>query len=145
MDTIASRYAKALLELAIENDSVKEYQSQVKYILSVIKENKELIEFLKCYTIEDANKKDLIKKIFINDISVEVLHFICLIIDKKRVNYLERICLEFNSECNNYRNILEGIIYSCEKLNEKQIEDIEENITLKLKTKVELSNVIDTA
>lgn len=145
MDTIASRYAKALIELAIENNKVEVYQKQVKYVHSVIKENKELVEFLKCYTIESSNKKDLLKKIFSNDIDLEVLYFLFLIIDKKRINYLERIFVEFNSECNEYRNILEGTIYSYEKLDEIQINKIEESVALKLNKRVELSNVIDAS
>lgn len=145
MDTIASRYAKALLELAIENDKVNDYQSQIKYVLSVIQENKELIDFLKCYTIEDKDKKELIKKIFEADLNVEVLYFIFLIIDKKRINYFERICKEFNSECNEYRNILEGIIYSVEQLNDETMNRIEESVTEKLNKKVELYNIIDAS
>ena len=127
MDTIASRYAKALIELAKENDKVEIYQKQIKYVHSVIKENKELVEFLKCFTIEPSNKKDLLNKIFRNDLDLEVMHFLFLIIDKKRINYLEKIFIEFNSECNEYRNILEGIIYSCDSLDETQINKIEES------------------
>ena len=73
------------------------------------------------------------------------MHFIFLIIDKKRINYLDKICVEFNSECNEYRNIFEGTIYSVERLNEKQIKEIEESIALKLNKKVELSNVLDSS
>lgn len=145
MDTIASRYAKALIELAKENDKVEIYQKQIKYVHSVIKENKELVEFLKCFTIEPSNKKDLLNKIFRNDLDLEVMHFLFLIIDKKRINYLEKIFIEFNSECNEYRNILEGIIYSCDSLDETQINKIEESVALKLNKKVELSNIIDTS
>ena len=145
MDTVASRYAKALLELASENNKVETYQKQVKYVHSVIKQNKDLIEFLKCYTVESSNKKDLLSKIFKDDIDLEVLHFLFLIIDKKRINYLEKIFVEFNSECNEYRNILEGVIYSFEELNDKQISEIEESVALKLNKKVELSNVIDSS
>lgn len=143
METIASRYAKALLELAIENNKVIDYQSQMKYVYSVIKDNPDLVEFLKCYTIDDNEKKNLIKKIFNDDIYVEILHFIYLLIDKKRINYLVRICQEFNSECNEYRDILEGIVYSVEELSEDKISKLEENITLKMNKKVELTNVID--
>lgn len=145
MDTIASRYAKALFELAKENDKVEIYQKQVKYVHSVIRENKELLEFLKCYTIESSNKKDLLNKIFKDDIDLEVIHFLFLIIDKKRINYLERIFIEFNSESNEYRDILEGVIYSCEELDDKQINKIEESVALKLNKKVELSNIIDAS
>ena len=47
MDTIASRYANALLELAIENNKVVEYQNQMKFVYSVIKENPNLVDFFK--------------------------------------------------------------------------------------------------
>ena len=143
MDTIASRYAKALLELAIETDKVIDYQSQMKYVRSVVNDNLELIDFLKCYTIKDQDKKSLIEKIFSNDVYREILHFIFLLIDKKRISYIIRICDEFNSECNEYRNILEGIIYSVDKLTEEKISKLEESVTLKLNKKVELTNVID--
>ena len=143
MDTIASRYAKALVELAIENNKVIDYQNQMKFVYSVIDSNKELIDFLKCYTVEDNAKKELIKKIFSDNVDFEVLHFIFLLIDKKRINYLVRICKEFNSECNEYRNILEGVIYSVDKLSEEMISKLEANITLKLNKNVELTNVID--
>ena len=58
MDTIASRYAKALVELAIENNKVIDYQNQMKFVYSVIDSNKELIDFLKFYTVEDNAKKE---------------------------------------------------------------------------------------
>lgn len=143
MDTIASRYAKALVELAIENNQVEDYQKQMKFIYSVVSENAELIEFLKCYTIDDRAKKELIEKIFSKNVFIEILHFIYLLIDKKRVDYLLRICKEFNSECNEYRNILEGKIYSVSQLSEDQISKLEENITKKLNKKVELTNIIE--
>ena len=47
MDTISKRYAKALIEIAIEESKVYEYQSQMKFVHSVIKENSELVTFLK--------------------------------------------------------------------------------------------------
>ena len=145
MDTIASRYASALLELAIENDKVTSYQSQVKYVLNVFRENRELDEFLKCYTIDDKNKKDLLMKIFKDDLDIEVLHFLFLILDKKRINYIEKICVEFNSSCNEHRGILEGTVYSTNELSEEQIKKLEDSITKKLNKKVELSNVLDSS
>jgi len=93
MDTIASRYASALLELAIENDKVISYQSQIKYVLNVFKENRELDEFLKCYTIDDKNKKELLMKIFKDDLDIEVLHFLFLILDKRELIILKRFVL----------------------------------------------------
>ena len=87
MDTIASRYASALLELAIECDKVDTYQKQMKFVYSVIKENPSLVEFLKCYTIENDEKKNLIKKIFEGELEINILHFMFLLIDKKRIKF----------------------------------------------------------
>ena len=117
MDTISKRYAKALIEIAIEESKVYEYQSQMKFVHSVIKENSELVTFLKHNSIKDN--------------------------DKKRINYLSQICRDFNSECNNYRGILEGVIYSTEVLTNEKIEKLERSVSLKLNNKVELSNSID--
>ena len=64
MDTISTRYAKALIELAIEENKVSDYQSQMKFVHSVILENSELVTFLKHNSIKDNDKKDLISKIF---------------------------------------------------------------------------------
>lgn len=143
MDTIASRYANALLELAIENNKVVEYQNQMKFVYSVIKENPNLVDFFKCYTIENKDKKELINKIFKDEFFIEILHFMFLLIDKKRINYIERICKEFNSACNENRGVLEGIIYTIDELSESQIKKIEDNVSLKMKRKVELTNSID--
>ena len=122
MDTISTRYAKALIEIAIEESKVYEYQSQMKFVHSVIKENSELVTFLKHNSIKDIDKKSLIEKIFKDNVNINVLHFIYLLIDKKRINYLSQICRDFNSECNNYRGILEGVIYSTEVLTNEKIE-----------------------
>ncbi len=143
MDTIASRYASALLELAIESNKVDTYQKQIKFVYSVIKENPNLVEFLKCYTIDNEEKKNLIGKIFKEEVETNILYFMYLLIDKKRVNYLDRICLEFNSACNEYRGILEGVIYTVELLNDEQIKELENSVALKLNKKVELTNSID--
>ena len=62
MDTIASRYASALLELAIENDKVNTYQSQIKYVLSIYRENKELDELVSS-DIDDTLKEHLLVQI----------------------------------------------------------------------------------
>ena len=143
MDTISTRYAKALIELAIEESKVYEYQSQMKFVHSVIKENSELVTFLKHNSIKDNDKKSLIEKIFKDNVNINVLHFIYLLIDKKRINYLSQICRDFNSECNNYRGILEGVIYSTEVLTNEKIDKLERSVSLKLNNKVELSNSID--
>ena len=143
MDTISTRYAKALIELAIEENRVSDYQSQMKFVHSVILENSELVTFLKHNSIKDNEKKDLISKIFKDSVHINVLHFIYLLIDKKRVNYLSQICRDFNSECNNFRGNLVVVIYSTEVLDLDKIKKLEESVSLKLNNKVELSNSID--
>jgi F-type H+-transporting ATPase subunit delta len=66
-----------------------------------------------------------------------------LLIDKKRINYIENICKEFNSACNENRGVLEGIIYTIDELSENQIKKIEDNVSLKMNRKVELTSSID--
>ena len=41
---------------------------------------------------------------------------------------ISQICRDFNSECNDYRGILEGVIYSTEILTNEKIDKLEEII-----------------
>ena len=78
-------------------------------------------------------------------VHVYVLHFLCLLVDKKRERNIEAVCEEFNSLCNDYFNVLEGVVYSTKALTKDQINNIEESIRIKLNKKVELTNKLDSS
>ena len=63
--------------------------------------------------------------------------------ENNRINLILEIFESFNSYCNQYRGVSEGLIYSTVKLEEKVISQIEEKVSKMENSKVELKNIID--
>ena len=59
MDSVASRYAIALLNIAREERKVKEYVDEVEQIGKLLVLNKDLLTLLKDYGLSTTEKKNL--------------------------------------------------------------------------------------
>ena len=145
MDSLAARYAKALFDLALEGQAVVAFQREMKDIKSVIQDQQDLVTILSHYNITNEDKKQLLKRIFQDHISLLTLNFIQLLVDKKRINHLEKICDEFNSLANRYRGIEEGVIYSSATLSKEEVVQIQQRVEKERNSRVELINLVDAS
>lgn len=143
MNQLAKRYAKALFDLALEENLLSTFQPQIKRICELYKENEELREFILSQGVPSIAKKDFFNKLLKDNAHIYVIHFLCLLVDKKRERNIEAVCEEFNSLCNDYFKVLEGVVYSTKLLSKDQMNDIEKSIQTKLNKKVELVNKLD--
>ena len=73
----------------------------------------------------------------------DIIALILVVMENNRTSYLLDIFEAFNSYCNEYRGISEGLVYSTLKLDQKVINQIEEKISKVEHQKVELKNIID--
>lgn len=142
MDSLYSRYASALLSLAIEENNVSYYKDEIKMLKDSFIENEEILHLFSSYFVLDSEKEKVLDNIYPNNENIK--NFIKIIIKNRRVNYLIKIFEEFIKEANEYIGVKEGIIYSVNKLSEEQIKKVEDALSTKLKTKVELVNKIDS-
>lgn len=142
MDSLFSRYANALFSIALEENKVESYKNEVKMLKEVILENDELLHLLSSCFIQKDDKEKIIDEVFKNQ-TENIVNFIKVIVNNKRTNYLIKIFDEFIKTCNENLNVLEGIVYSSNKLDAKQMDEIKEALSKKLNSKVELVNLID--
>lgn len=142
MDSVSFRYSHALFQLAVELNSISPWQAYMKQIHQLLLSEHELVNLLKHSEFPSQAKKDLLQKIF-KDAPLEILHFMMLLVDRKRIQYLETIAVDFHHECNEYLGIKEGMIYSAISLPIRSIREIEEKISNVLKQKVELHVELD--
>ena len=142
MDSLYSRYASALFSIALEENQVDFYRKEIKVIRKIFLENEDLIHLFSSYFIDDKEKNDVVDKIFSNE-NINIVNFIKIIIHNKRTISIIKIFDEFIKDCNQHLKIKDGIIYSVNELNQKQIKDLEKAIEAKLNYQVELINVID--
>ncbi len=142
MNEIASRYGQALYSLCLENNNLNSMQEEAKNLRSILIENADFVMVLNSPFLTKEERIDMVDK-SLNGFSTVLLSLIKILVENSRVNILDEVLLSFNSYCNEYRGVIEGIVFSTIPLDEQTITEIEEKISLKEQTKVELYNRID--
>ena len=126
-DSVASRYALALFEIAKEENKVKSYKDELNSFYGLL--DKDVLSFLGHFSIPTEAKKNFLEKGFKGKMDQTIYNFICLLLDKNRFNDIKNIVREFNEEANQYLNIEEGIIYSAAKLTSEEVKQIAQKVS----------------
>lgn len=144
MNEIASRYGIALFSLALEKNKVSEYQEEVKELRNIFKENSDFIMVLGSSFETIESRLSMVDKT-LKGVNEDIISLIKILIENNRIDNLLDVLLSFNSACNEYRGVDEGLVYSTISLDDKTIKQIEEKISKIESRKVELINKIDPA
>lgn len=142
MNSVASRYAEALFELASEKNTIDLWQQQMDVVGQAIDENPRLLEILKHSKIDSKDKKDILEKCF-SSLDRPVYNFLRLLVDKGRFQYISDIVVCFHRMCNESKNILEGVVYSAYALSKEEISMIENAVGKKMNRVIELKQKLD--
>lgn len=142
MESVASRYGLALYSLAMDKNRILDWQKEVKELTSVLKENTDFIMVLGSSFISLKERLEMVDKSFVG-VDEEIIALIKVVMENNRMHMILDIFESFNSYCNEYRGVCEGLVYSTLKLDQKVISQIEEKISKIEHHKVELKNVID--
>ena len=143
MNEIALRYGQALYSLALEENDVSNWQKEVKELTNLFVDNKEFLTLLSSGFIS-LEEKELTLDKTLKGVKQEIINLIKLVVRNHRVSYLLDIFQAFNSFCNEFRGVKEGLVYSSEKLDNATLEKINAVIGEKEHCKVELYNHVDS-
>lgn len=126
MPLVEKRYAEALINIAVEKNSIQEYQQELGVIEGIYSEDAGFRNFLMNPQNETAVKKSIIQKVFDGKIRPEVISFIKLLLDKGRMTNLPGIYREFVQLADEKRSILSINITSAVPLSSTQLDTITE-------------------
>lgn len=142
MKEITSRYAEALYSLKKDENSLESSQKEIKELIKVLKENPDFLVVLNSSYKEFEEKEQIIDKVFIG-VDEEIKTLIKIVVKNHRGQYLTEIFENYNSLVNEYRGVIEGLVYSTKPLSESQLAKLNSAIG-KIETRpVELKNIID--
>ena len=142
MESVASRYGLALYSLALEENKIDSWQKDVKTLKSIFEENTDFIMILGSSFISLEERLEIVEKTLVG-VDKNIIGLIDVIMENNRTDLILDIFESFNSYCNQYRGVSEGLIYSTLKLDQTVIDQIEKKISKIENNKVELKNVID--
>lgn len=143
-ERVASRYAKALLDLAIEKNALAQVDADMLALYNTCQESKDLVSVLKSPVISPYKKVDIVDTIFkgMNQMSISFMH---LIIKNGRSNLLLEIAESFIALSKKHRGILDVYLTSASVLTAETKNKIVAKVKTKHQGEINLIEKIDAS
>ncbi|RMZ53895.1 hypothetical protein APUTEX25_005577, partial [Auxenochlorella protothecoides] len=118
---VGSTYANALIEAAQAENSLEDVHSDVDALAGLLRENKDIAEFLSNPTIRVEAKKELLKRVG-GEVGFKdyTLNFLNLILDRNRMDSLDDIVEAFETEYCKLTDTQLATVRSAVKLEQEQ-------------------------
>jgi F-type H+-transporting ATPase subunit delta len=108
----ARTYAKALLDLAVEQNTLEDVKNDMELILSVCESSKELQTVLESPVVSPDKKMNVLNELFAKKTSKLTLSFMALLVKNGRGSVLPNVSFSFGDLYLNNKNILRAVIKS---------------------------------
>lgn len=115
----ANRYAKALLDLALEEKQDETVYNDMKLVAQTIAENAELQLVLESPIFKIADKKEAVLKVFGTNICQLSTNLIGLLETNKRMSLLHLIALQYNVLFNEKKQFVEATVTTAIAIDDK--------------------------
>jgi F-type H+-transporting ATPase subunit delta len=125
---IASRYAKTLVDLSIEQKKLDRVLEDVESFQKITKESKDFHNFLKTPIIHKDKKQSIVKQLFEKNYDDLTMKFLLLLIAKQREMYLPEIAEEFIIQYKHLKHITTVRISSAVELSKEVLTKIEKKL-----------------
>ena len=102
---LAIRYAKSLIDLALEKDQLDEVYADMKFLQSIIKSNPDFVSLLKSPVIQEDKKNKIIESVIAGRVSNLTALFVKLLGAKTRESNLPEIVTAFIEQYNKVKEI----------------------------------------
>jgi F-type H+-transporting ATPase subunit delta len=138
----ASRYAKALLELAIEKNLVGQVSNDMNYLAEVSADNRDFELFLSSPVIKTDKKISVFEELFGQFEEITML-FVKQVAKAGRESLLPGIAASFEMQVKEYKGIVPVQLISATKLNDKTRNMILDKVSASVKGELEIKEIID--
>ncbi len=136
--SVASRYAKSLIDLAIETKQLEEVRKDMRLINEVCKSNPDFVTLLESPVVKTDKKIAIFISIFEGKIVNTTQSFLKLIASKRRESYIKDIAISFDEMYKSYLNITTAKVESAIKLDDASRNQILEIVRQTTNGEIEL-------
>jgi F-type H+-transporting ATPase subunit delta len=116
----AGRYARAILEVAVDSDSLEKEKEDMQFINLTIESSRELKLFLQSPLIKKAIKINVLKEIFEGKVQQSTMNLLILLAEKSREKLLLDITRSFISLYKKHHGIIDVKVETAFELDEDQ-------------------------
>ncbi|WP_418791128.1 F0F1 ATP synthase subunit delta [Phosphitispora sp. TUW77] len=117
-NAVARRYSNAFFAIAQEQGLTDRLETELKNVVDAIYSNEDLKRVMEHQLVSPEEKKVILEKVFIDEISEVTMNFLKVVIEKYRASYIPAIYEEFVSYANEARNMADAQLKSAAELTE---------------------------
>lgn len=125
---LASRYAKSLVDLAVEKGQLEAIQADMQVLKQIMKGNPDVVNLLKSPIIKPDKKQKILTAILEGKVGEITAIFINLLVSKGRESNLPEITTEFGKQYNVIRNISRVKITTAVPLDDSTLQVIKQKV-----------------
>lgn len=142
---IGEPYAQALMSLAQQNDLADQFGNTFRELDTLLADSQEFKDFVLNPVIKNEDKKAVLKQVM-GDANPYLVNFMMLLVDKRRIVFLEPIVEQYLSLLRKLNQTVLAEVTSAQELNDEQKNQIVEKVKgiveardVELKTRVDPS------
>ena len=139
----AKRYAKALFDLANEQNQIDSIYKDIQSLFEIIQSSTDLVRFLKDPLIPLKTQQSILRQIFESKVESLTLRFLIFLAEKDRLNLLKEICESFEEIYFDHKGIVRAKITAFGELSKTQLSDLVHHLKLKLRKEIQPQLIID--
>lgn len=121
-------YAQALMSLARDTNLAEQLGEDIRSLLSLMENSRELREFVSNPIVKDVEKKSVLRRVVEGKVNQYLLNFLLVLVDKRRIIFLEAICQKYLELLRKSNNTVLAEITSATELSDEQKQSIIEKV-----------------
>lgn len=142
---VSSRYAKSLLDLAVEQGSLEAVRKDIRLFYETLKEHSQLRAVISSPVINGDDKLGILRKLFGEKLNKLSFSFFEIMARKGREELLYDTAKQFFIQYNQYKGIVKASVTSATALTAAQLEQVRAITGQITPGEVELENTIDAS
>lgn len=140
---VTVRYAKALIDLANEQNLLDEVNNDMLLLYTALDEYKGFYEYVINPGFASSEKYKKINALFSKDFNALSMRFVQLVFDNNREEYLKDLCRNIIAMAREIKGIVPANITTAKTVDEKLITKLKTKFEKELKTSLELSTEVN--
>ena len=141
---IVEPYAQALMSVAQSNNLADKFGEDIRSLVSLLENSEELRDFIGNPVIKDKDKKAVLRRIVGGNTNAYLLNFLLLLVDKRRIVFLEGICHKYLALLRQLNKTVLAEVISATELDRAQQDSVADKVkamtdaqSVELKTKID--------
>lgn len=141
---VASRYSKALLELAVEHGELDKVSADVVTLKNTLEASSDLTLLLKSPVVKADKKQAILSEVFKGAFTPLFDRFVHLLVKNRRETVLIGICHKFESDVLEYKGILEADVTTAVSLTDADKAKLIETLKSQLGKDIQLNEKVNS-